>query len=126
MESRWLGTARGRLGIAFGSWLPYATGGVAVGRVSYSDFGFFPFLPSSNTSSITQTRVGWTAGGGVEWKFDQRWSIKAEYLYVDLGSTTDTSLNSNVGFSASIIHNQHLTENIARIGLNYSFWSSPN
>lgn len=70
--------------------------------------------------------VGWTAGGGVEWKFDQRWSIKAEYLYVDLGSTTDTSLNSNVGFSASIIHNHHLTENIARIGLNYSFWSSPN
>ena len=57
MESRWLGTARGRLGIAFGSWLPYATGGVAVGRVSYSDFGFFPFLPSSNTSSITQTRL---------------------------------------------------------------------
>jgi len=126
MESRWLGTARGRLGIAFGSWLPYATGGVAVGRVSYSDFGFFPFLPSSNTSSITQTRVGWTAGGGVEWKFDQRWSVKAEYLYVDLGSTTDTSPNSNVGFSASIIHNHHLTENIARIGLNYSFWSSPN
>ena len=70
-----------------------------MGRVSYSDFGFFPFLPSSNTSSITQTRVGWTAGGGVEWKFDPRWSVKAEYLYVDLGSTTDTSLNSNVGFS---------------------------
>lgn len=70
--------------------------------------------------------VGWTAGGGVEWKFDRRWSIKAEYLYVDLGSTTDTSPNSNVGFSASIIHNHHLTENIARIGLNYSFWSSPN
>jgi len=112
--------------VTFGSWLPYVTGGLAVGRVSYSDFGFFPFLPSSNTSSITQTRVGWTAGGGVEWKFDQRWSIKAEYLYVDLGSTTDTSLNSNVGFSASIIHNHHLTENIARIGLNYSFWSSPN
>jgi outer membrane immunogenic protein len=72
------------------------------------------------------TQFGWTAGGGVEWKFAPRWSVKAEYLYVDLGSTTYTSLNSNVGFSASIIHNHHLTENIARIGLNYSFWSTAN
>lgn len=94
--------------------------------MSYSDFGFFPFLPSSNTASAAETRVGWTAGGGVEWKFAPRWSVKAEYLYVDLGSTTYTSLNSNVGFSASIIHNHHLTENIARIGLNYSFWSTAN
>jgi len=126
MESKWLGTLRGRLGVAFGSWLPYATGGLAAGRVSYSDFGFFPFLPSSNSASAAETRVGWTVGGGVEWKFAPRWSVKAEYLYVDLGSTSYISLNSSVGADASIIHNHHLTENIARIGLNYSFWSSAN
>lgn len=126
VESKWLGTLRGRLGVAFGSWLPYVTGGLAAGRVSYSDFGFFPFLPSSNSASAAETRVGWTAGGGVEWKFAPRWSVKAEYLYVDLGSTSYTSLNSSVGADASIIHNHHLTENIARIGLNYSFWSSAN
>ncbi len=45
MESKWLGTLRGRLGIAFGSWLPYATGGLAARRVSYSDFGFFSIPP---------------------------------------------------------------------------------
>jgi outer membrane immunogenic protein len=36
--------------------------------------------------SISQTRVGWTAGGGLEWMFASRWSAKAEYLYYDLGA----------------------------------------
>ena len=101
MESKWLGTLRGRLGVAFGSLLPYATGGLAIARVSYSDFGLFPFLPSSNTASSGETRAGWTLGGGAEWKFAPRWSVKAEYLYVDLGTTTYTSLNSVVGATAS-------------------------
>ena len=126
MESKWLGTLRGRLGVAFGSLLPYATGGLAVARVSYSDFGFFPFFPSTNAASSGETRAGWTLGGGAEWKFAPRWSIKAEYLYVDLGTTTYTSLNSVLGATASIIHGHHLTENIARIGLNYSFWPTAN
>ncbi|HEX2539357.1 MAG TPA: porin family protein, partial [Pseudolabrys sp.] len=29
----WLGTTRGRLGYAFGSWLPYVTGGAAYGDI---------------------------------------------------------------------------------------------
>jgi len=126
MESKWLGTLRGRFGVAFGSWLPYATGGLAVARVRYSDFGGFPFLPSTNFASATETRVGWTVGGGIEWRFAPRWSVKAEYLYVDLGSTDYTSLNSVVGASASIVHDHHLKENIARIGLNYAFWAGLN
>lgn len=36
--------------------------------------------------SYSDTRWGWTAGGGVEWAFAPNWSIKAEYLYVDLGT----------------------------------------
>lgn len=126
MESKWLGTLQGRLGVAFGSWLIYGTGGLAVARVTYSDLGGFPFFPSTNFASSTETRVGWTAGGGVEWKFAPQWSVKAEYLYVDLGSTSYTSLNSVLGATASIIHNHHLTENIARVGLNYFFWSGLN
>jgi outer membrane immunogenic protein len=34
--------------------------------------------------------VGWTAGGGAEWMCGQNWSVKAEVLYVDLGSYTTT------------------------------------
>src|SRR5580765_1137796 len=68
-----------------------------LGAISSASAADLP-TKAPNTSSITQTRVGWTAGGGVEWKFDPRWSVKAEYLYVDLGSTTggafgDASVN---------------------------------
>jgi outer membrane immunogenic protein len=125
-SSRWLGTLRARLGVAFGSLLPYATGGAAIARVSYSDFGYFPFFPSTNAASLSETRLGWTIGGGLEWKFAPQWSIKAEYLYVDLGTTSYMSLNSVVGAVASISHEHHLVENIARVGLNYTFWSLVN
>ncbi len=35
--------------------------------------------------SKSDVRTGWTVGGG-EWLLTGRWSIKAEYLYVDFGS----------------------------------------
>ncbi len=49
-------------------------------------------------------------------------SCKGTRLWVAKVSQRHRSLLGD----ASIIHNHHLTENIARIGLNYSFWSSPN
>jgi len=38
-------------------------------------------------------RLGWTAGAGVEWMFNPKWSVKAEYLYYNLG----TANTANVG-----------------------------
>jgi outer membrane immunogenic protein len=38
--------------------------------------------------SASQTRVGSTVGGGVEYKFTRNWSVKAEYLYIDFGSSS--------------------------------------
>jgi outer membrane immunogenic protein len=62
-------------------------------------------------------------GGGAEWFFMPHWSLKAEYLYVDLGTRTFTSTNSNpVAFPlATITHSHSLIENIGRIGLNFHF-----
>jgi outer membrane immunogenic protein len=51
-----------------------------------------------------------------------KWSVKAEYLYVDLGTTTHTSINSalNTPPNVATITNDHwLTENIGRVGFNY-------
>ena len=42
----------------------------------------------SSFGSFSNSRVGWTAGGGVEWLFAPNWSVKVEYLYYDLGSVT--------------------------------------
>jgi outer membrane immunogenic protein len=97
----YLGTVRGRAGyLLTPSFLLYGTGGLAYGGVkastaisqSNNDCVFF-FLTciQGNTSaagSLSQTRVGWTAGAGLEWMFASKWSAKVEYLHYDLGSVT--------------------------------------
>jgi outer membrane immunogenic protein len=100
-KNNWLATVRGRAGYAFGRFLPYITGGAAFGDIKTSVSG----LGSSN-----ETRVGWTAGGGLEANIAGPWSAKVEYLYVDLGSGS-----SILGSDASF------TTNIVRAGINYKF-----
>ena len=46
-------------------------------------------------------RLGWTAGAGLEYAFNQDWSAKIEYLYVDLGS--DILVLDDVKLSAHLI-----------------------
>ena len=75
----YLGTVRGRIGFLFATTLlVYATGGLAYGSVksSTSQFqGFVPPLPFAITQawgaagSYSDTRTGWTVGGGLEWMF---------------------------------------------------------
>src|ERR1700740_3689651 len=63
------GSIRGRTGLAFDRVLIYGTGGVRLTRfrpVLFDTTGFFTRLPGTN-STISNTRVGWTAGGGVEY-----------------------------------------------------------
>ncbi len=105
-----LGTFRGRLGYAIaptGNWLLYATGGLAVGTIHAWD----ALLPASGSDF----RTGWTVGGGVETAFARNWSVKVEYLHVDLGSSTlfyiVPGVPENVSFKADII----------RAGVNYKF-----
>ncbi len=121
--SNWLNTYRGRLGIASGVWLFYATGGLALGQFNIADTATFAGTGTVNTITTTNTKLGWTVGGGAEWMFAPQWSLKAEYLYVDLGSETATSVNNNPALfpSSSIIHTHSLTENIGRVGVNFHF-----
>jgi outer membrane immunogenic protein len=122
----WFGTARGRLG-----WLPadrvmiYGTGGLAYGRVTSSTGVFFPTSGDSYAGSIDNVRLGWTAGGGIEWAFAQNWTAKAEYLYVDLGNVqyTDACVTFCIGntYSSTVRTREH----IARFGINYLFNAGP-
>jgi len=124
-DSNFLATFRARLGVVNGSWLIYATGGAASARVNYNDSIVFPALGSFNAASANIIAAGWTAGGGVEWAFCPNWSVKAEYLHVDLGNKSDTSFNSSPPFVISrIVHDHSLIEDLARVGLNYRFGPS--
>src|SRR5215470_1317580 len=123
-SSHWLSTVRGRVGYATGPVLFYGTGGVAFAGVNFADQICFPTagFPGCNAASSNSTPVGFAVGGGIEWAFAPSWSVRAEYLWVDLGTTSFDSSFSNQAFSLSTItHNHHLTENIGRLGLNLKF-----
>jgi outer membrane immunogenic protein len=98
----WLWTLRGRVGLDMNGWMPYVTGGFAMADVSASDFG----------GSGSDTVTGWTVGGGLEVKLDRAWSIKAEYLYVDVGESFSIDAPSRATFED--LH-------IVRAGINYKF-----
>lgn len=80
----WMATLRGRLGVAFGPALIYATGGLAVGHFkdNWGQVGF------ANQFSSSKTRAGWTAGGGLEYMLTRNWTAKIEGLYSDFGNWT--------------------------------------
>ena len=64
----WLGTARGRVGVASGNALFYATGGLAYGRVSHQYS--YDVTNASNGYQLfgsSDNPFGWTAGGGIEY-----------------------------------------------------------
>jgi outer membrane immunogenic protein len=96
----WLNTFRGRVGYAFGPIFPYVTGGGAFGGVRATDS---ITIPGSGfvLGGLSDVRLGWTAGAGVEYALNQNLSVKAEYLYVDLGS--DILVLDDVKFSAHLL-----------------------
>jgi len=127
VSTDWLITLRPRVGVAANNWLFYVTGGLAVGSVK-SNFNFTDtFATAAESASMSQTRTGWTVGAGSEYALMNGWSVKAEYLYVDLGrqSTTSTNLVASVApfvFPSNVYtHSVDLRTNIVRVGLNYKF-----
>ena len=110
----WLGTLRPRVGYALGNWLLYATGGGALGQVdTNATAAVGSFVATDNRS---QTRGGWTLGGGVEVELMAGWSAKIEYLYVDLGGRTTTYL-----LNPPISNVSRFTANVITAGVNYHF-----
>jgi outer membrane immunogenic protein len=105
----WLSTVRGRLGFAADRFMPFVTGGLAVGDISASS----PGLPGATT-----TNAGWTIGGGIEMSLIGNWSAKAEYLYVDLGKF---NCGTNCGAAVGVNDNVSFTTNLVRAGVNYRF-----
>jgi outer membrane immunogenic protein len=86
-------TLTGRAGYAVDHWLFYAKGGVAWASSKYSVTGTFnggAGLGLPFDFEGLSLRIGWTAGGGVEWAFADDWSARLEYGYYDFGTHTAT------------------------------------
>lgn len=97
----WWGTLRGRAGYAWNNFLFYGTLGAAYGEVKGQTFGV----------SESKTRLGWAAGLGAEVMLNRAWSAKAEYIYMDLGSTNYSITGTSNGYWS----------NMLRLGVNYHF-----
>ena len=138
-SGNYLGTVRGRIGYGWDRVLVYGTGGLAYGDIgrnrnngvtSVTAAGFPNPVNGAisastqtiplGTSGSSSTRTGWTLGGGVEYAVWQNWTVKAEYLYYNLGHG-----NNNTTLTPFLIgtnrHNDS-TGNIVRVGINYKFW----
>ncbi len=98
------------IGYATGDWLPYVMGGVASGNVHIPD--------SAGAVHAGTDRAGWTGGGGIEYALNRNWSVKAEYLYIDLGSG---GVPCTVAAGSCGNSTQDFTESVVRGGINYHF-----
>jgi outer membrane immunogenic protein len=102
VRNDYLATIRGRLGYAIDRWMPYITGGAAIGNVKTSIAGF---------GDTNNTKGGWTVGGGIEASLAGPWTAKVEYLHVDLGEADTAVAGTSAKFTSDII----------RGGINYKF-----
>lgn len=101
------GSIRGRLGVAVDRVLFYATGGAAFGGLSNT------YFTGAGTTTYDHTRVGWTAGGGIEYAVTNNVSVRAEYRYTDFGTVTDPVGALNV--------RRRETDNRVQAGVSYKF-----
>jgi outer membrane immunogenic protein len=128
-EIDWLATARGRAGVATGTFLFYGTGGLAFADAS-TRVGFLSFVPGLSPDPIpvqstdSEVRVGWTLGAGVEAALGGNLSAKLEYLYADFGRDR-RSLGNYIDVPTSLVQTVSLDEKITihtvKLGLNYRF-----
>jgi outer membrane immunogenic protein len=129
----WMASFRGRAGFAVNQALFYVTGGGAVAEFGGSRTtlvnGPGISIPAAGTYVATNggstTRWGWTVGGGIEWAFNQNWSVAGEYRYTDFGNR-GTTFDIPSGLAAAPIFftgtaRSRLTVEQATFRLNYRF-----
>jgi outer membrane immunogenic protein len=135
----WFGTTRARLGFLWSpNVLVYGTGGVAYGQVkdsvTFNGSALGGAVTAAANANFNDVKAGWTAGAGIEGALWGGWSVKLEYLYIDLGKTEQTATATTaanlagvgipgVGAVLSTNANQtfRTTDNIVRVGLNYKW-----
>lgn len=130
-DLRTFGTVRGRLGYTPAERiLLYVTGGVAFGDVKYA--GGVTTAPTALAAVVapgrvfagskTDTQMGWTVGGGLEYALTNSWTVKTEYLYYNLGKKSISAPQlSPVGSAENAGFRFETKGHIVRAGLNYKF-----
>jgi len=120
----WLLLLTERSGFDWGNWFPYVTAGFAVASLKYNT----TFIDPSNcancplTGAFNKTALGLAWGAGLEWRWDNHWSLRGEYLYLWFADdVTGTTMPLGVATGLNANFNNHATfgENIGRGALSY-------
>ncbi|MEP6707537.1 MAG: outer membrane beta-barrel protein [Pyrinomonadaceae bacterium] len=107
--------------------LIYGTGGLAYGRVNNSaNSDFRPGVPTSilffqYPASLSTTKTGWTVGGGGEVGLNKHWSLKFEYLYLDLGNQSFTANPVPANPPFQVAYTWETKAHTFNTGLNFRF-----
>ena len=122
----YFGTFRGRIGYAWDRTMVYATGGLAYAEVENSASFFNAANGLQFDGGRRRMETGYTVGGGIEHAFSPNWSVKAEYLYYDLGSNVVNVAAVPGGGGAGGYNSRFENDgHIVRAGLNYKFGGAP-
>jgi outer membrane immunogenic protein len=109
-----LGSARARFGYVWNEFFIYATGGAAWGDVTNQTV-------LGTTAGTSSTKLGYTAGAGIEAPIFQNLTMKAEWLWYDLGTATYVVDNPT---TQSVSAREYGTT--VRAGFNWRFnWGGP-
>jgi outer membrane immunogenic protein len=106
-----LGSLRLRAGWNIDQIMPYITAGVGFGDMKYTQY----YL-GGKLDTVSDLNIGFVVGGGVEVKFAEVWSGRAEVLYYDFG-------NSSGHFSSFFPYRYNVDPNVTvvRVGISREF-----
>jgi outer membrane immunogenic protein len=130
-KSPWLASAVARIGWAPGPWFIYAKGGGAWISDKYTaDLSAIQTVTTSGGTttattplafwSASETRAGWTFGGGIEYAFLTYWSARFDYGFYYFG-------NRNLTFTGpgSPVVNVKEWMSVFTVGISYRFGPGP-
>jgi outer membrane immunogenic protein len=145
---QWFGTMRARLGfLPTQNFVFYGTGGLAYGQVdananlntaagaNISVISFpgpvaYGYACTTGAGCFTGNKselaVGWTIGAGGEYAITSNITVKAEYLYVDLGhaigvNSVAVNAGGNAVASSFTANISSVSFNVVRAGVNWKF-----
>ena len=126
-----LQTVRARAGVAFGSAMLFATGGVAFSNLEHSltatntsevlvdggEGGTTVEETTANLASVADSGTGWAFGGGGEVRLTENLTIAATVLHVDFGSETLSDSEAPSSVSATV----DTSLLVGMLGFNFTF-----
>jgi outer membrane immunogenic protein len=124
-HNRWFDALTGRIGY---SWTPtsliYFQGGAVWSRVE-ADLALtttFQGVTTVTAGSFSDTKTGWTVGGGWEYRFSPQWSVFIEGNYYDFGTRDRVVVTPALtACAAGCLFSGKTTAATALIGVNYRF-----